>query len=92
MTRAMAAARTATSQVQRRAANRNPWFQRTGNRDVPMSVDGFVTALARADNQEPWSHGLGGRFGTATAARLVLKTLAHSAWISSERRCRCRTR
>lgn len=38
---AMTAARTATSQLQRRAAHRNPWFQVTGNRDVPAA-----TALA----------------------------------------------
>ncbi len=36
-----------------------------------MSVDGFVTALARADTQAPWTHGLGGEvtgihFPTAT--------------------------
>ena len=57
-----------------------------------MSVDDFVTALARADNQEPSSHGLGGGFGTATAAGLLPKTLANAAWISSERRWRCRAR
>ena len=52
-------------------------------RFVRMAVDGLVTGLARADTQEPWSHGLG---GVVTRIALPTATLGRTgSWMVTNR-------